>query len=330
MVRLCLTLIAALITGCAAPRPVDSTAPGAPPGPTLPTPWIAPLLQDHPLVGRIWSREVGGTVAPAELGRALDAAALVAVGEIHPNPDHHRIQAELVRWVSRGGEAPVVGFEMLVQQQAAALDRLQGEAGVLADGAAVGEAVGWDASGWPPFSIYQPIFEAIAGAHGRVVAVHPDRPDIMAVARGGLAALDAAERSDLGLDADLPAALRESLDAEIVDSHCGYLPEAMVDPMAAAQRYKDAYMARALRDAPGRGPWVLVAGAGHTRRDRGVPYYSPGMLSIGLVEVSAEGLVASDYEVEAWDFVIFTPSRQDRDPCEEYKESLERMKAGPG
>ena len=69
-------------------------------------------------------------------------------------------------------------------------------------------------------------------------------------------------------------ALDDALLTELEASHCGLMPKSAFGGMAVAQRFRDGNMASILADAaPGSGQVVLVAGNGHVRLDRGVPWY---------------------------------------------------------
>ena len=58
--------------------------------------WMSAHFSDHPLVGTVWTGD-GKASSIAELtAQAIDAD-FVLLGEVHPNPDHHRIQADLAR-----------------------------------------------------------------------------------------------------------------------------------------------------------------------------------------------------------------------------------------
>src|SRR5690606_16803289 len=94
------------------------------------------------------------------------------------------------------------------------------------------------------------------------------------VARSGFSALGPSEQSRLGLDAQLEPPLRAALIAEIEASHCGLLPDTAFAPMALAQQYRDANLADALSGAQEtHGAAVLIAGNGHVRADRAVPWH---------------------------------------------------------
>lgn len=60
----------------------------------------------------------------------------------------------------------------------------------------------------------------------------------------------------------------------------------------------------------------LIAGAGHTRKDRGVPVrLDREALVIELTEVDAQRLDASAYDPATADLRIFTPRHEREDPC---------------
>jgi hypothetical protein len=82
---------------------------------------------------------------------------------------------------------------------------------------------------------------------------------------------------------------------------------------------------------------VLVAGAGHARRDRGVPVHiarqAPGapVASLAFVEVDPAAVKPGDYAARfvsdalPFDYVWFTPRVDDGDPCDKYKQSLDTI-----
>ena len=86
-----------------------------------------------------------------------------------------------------------------------------------------------------------------------------------------------AAMSDASLDAKLSPALRELLAAQVRDGHCGLLAEDRVPGMVRIQIARDrslaASAARAAHDAAANQTVVLLAGAQHASRDRGVPLH---------------------------------------------------------
>lgn len=287
--------------------------------------WLSPLHQEHPLVGGLWDVKQGRWAKEAEVHEALAQARYILLGEQHDNADHHRLQAELVRAIAASGRRPVLAFEMLdVEQQPrvdASLARAPGDVDALA------LAVGWADSGWPDWSLYRPVFAAGLEAGLPVVGANLPREQVRALVMRGPSAMDAGLRERLGLDAPLPEDVARAMREEMHASHCGQLPESMMEPMVLAQRARDVHMAeRMLTTDEGDGA-ILITGAGHARSDRGVPAIlrkrSPErpVLSLGFVEVQPEHLEPRAYtatfgvERLPFDYVWFTPAARRGDPC---------------
>lgn len=260
-------------------------------------------------------------------------APILLLGEVHDNPMHHQVRAWLIAQKlaqTYGGKpaSEAVVFEQIRADQQPALDQFK----VLAE-AGGGTAddlfrlLEWDKSGWPPASIYKPLFEAVVTARLPIFAgnLPPDR--IRAVARGGPIAPE--DRARLKLDNQMPATLAEALNRELAESHCGVMPPEAIGGLAAAQRYRDAHLADALLTARKRhGFAILIAGNGHVRSDRGVPWHirnlapESSVMSVVILEVEdgktdPEAYVPRDPEGKAAaDLVIFTPRAERGDPCE--------------
>lgn len=96
-----------------------------------------------------------GILLNASMAQAIEAtdAQIVFLGEVHDNPAHHERQA---KWVAALAPTAVV-YEMLTAEQAGRVDPNLDEA-------ALSTQLDWDASGWPDFAMYYPIFEAAGQA----------------------------------------------------------------------------------------------------------------------------------------------------------------------
>lgn len=319
-----LSVALALLAACAALWPDQ---PGVP--------WQSALGRDHPLAGRIWDVGAGHFIGAPALVERLARARFVLLGEKHDNPDHHRLQAWVLRALIAAGLRPAVGFEMFTGDDAAALARYR--AGRPADAAGLGTAVGWDRTGWPPWPLYQPIADAALAAGLPLVATNLSPATTQAMARRGMAALEPSLIARLRLDAPLSPQMRAEMAAEIRESHCHMLPEAMLDNMIAAQRARDAQIAERLAAAARPHGALLIAGDGHVRKDRGVPAFlalrAPGAATVSLAFLEVQ---RDETDPEAYapafgpgpfpvDYVWFTPRVDDVDPCEKFRAPLERL-----
>jgi uncharacterized iron-regulated protein len=285
---------------------------------------------EHPLAGRIVDVGAQMVVNETDLFAALAKADIVLIGESHGNQDHHRLQAELVR--AMGDRVNGVVFEMIdTGQQTDVVLHLAQRPG---DTAGLGAALDWAESGWPDWALYEPIAAAALMVDAEIVGGNLPPATVDGLMAQGLEALDPGLVGRTGLDEPLAPDLEAQLVVTIDEAHCGFAPEDLLPAMADVQRSRDAQMADRLVAIKGRGQSVLIAGSQHVRRDWGVPYYlhrvdpEARVVSIALREVDerlTELPVALPY-----DFVWFTPRRQPLgfDPCEAYRQQLQRIDAG--
>src|SRR5258706_5278892 len=273
---------------------------------------IAPGAEKHPLAGRVWDlrgqREIP---ANALLTRAA-ISRFVILGETHDNAEHHALQAEILSAMLQGGRSPGLAMEEFGHEHQAALDaaRLRGER----DPERVADAGGFDRKGWN-WPAYRPLVELAIAHDLPIIAANTSRQEARAIARAG--------RPADGLGSATPE-LRAALERDLVEGHCGKRPEpATLAGMVEAQRARDARMAAALEGLGERGA-VLIAGAGHARRDRGAPVYlskaaQAQLLAVAFVEIEAGRNELRAYAGErlaaSYDLVQFTARAPREDPC---------------
>ncbi|MFN3745122.1 MAG: ChaN family lipoprotein [Hyphomicrobiaceae bacterium] len=321
----------------ACPRPTIALAPAEQ--------WD-PARGGHPLVGTVLkgaeplAPAVGDACAAApieQLRQAITAhlqeGGVVLLGEMHDNGLQHALRAELLRAaaaaLTEGGRQrpPALVFEHIRTDQAAALEQRAGSNSESARDLL--ERLDWKNSGWPPAELFLPIFEVAVAGRLPILPGHPSRAEVRDVSRRGLAALPADTVARLGLDQPLPDALASALLDELEASHCGLMPRTAFTNMALAQRYRDAHLAAALMEAADKhGSAILLAGNGHVRTDRGVPWDLARMapkrkvLSVLLSEVMDGRTDTTAYVMRdpsgkpAADFVVLTPRAARPDPCE--------------
>jgi uncharacterized iron-regulated protein len=301
-------------TPVAAPPPAVAAAPVA-------ETWLTKLDVAHPLVGKVWDVRARGFVPVAEAVARAAAARFVLLGERHDNPDHHRLQARVVEALVKAGRRPTLVLEMLELEQQASVDQYLGRPDATAIG--FGPALSWHETSWPPFVEYQPIFEVALAAKLKIAAGNLAHVTARRLVKEGTSALPAERVQALRLAEPFPEPLALSLADELRASHCGHLPESLLGPMALAQRARDAQMASVMLTAGASDGAVLIAGTGHARQDRGVPYHlklaapTATSVSIAMHEVAhdVEDPQAYGTASQAFDYVWFTPRGSDEDPC---------------
>ena len=300
-------------------------------------PWKSQHHRDHPLVGQIWSVSDAKPVSKADLARQIREAEFLLLGEIHPNPDHHILQAWAVDTASENDRSAAVVFEMIPFTKQAALDaHIKSRP---KDAAGMGRALDWGKSGWPAWSLYQPIAEAALRNGLPVLAGNLDRKTTRNVAKSGSKVLSEDQRERFGIDQPLDQKIIALMDKNLADSHCGLLPKRALAPMAVVQRSRDGAMASTMLDAArDHGAAILVAGSGHVRRDWAVPAIiernraDAKILTIAFMEVLPEWKEPSDYlpesplETPVYDILYFTPRSEIKDYCAELKKKFGKHK----
>ena len=309
-------LVVALALGCALPGRGRAAE-----GLTASLPSLPRFTQTHhanaPLAGRILG--VGGAALdPAQLVDRCAAASLCMVGEQHDHPDHHALQAWLIEALSARGRLAAVALEMA-------------DAGTRFDGprdaseAAVREALRWNSRGWP-WALYAPPVMAAVRAGVGVSGVN--LPD---------AAMKAAY-ADPRWDASVPAAVRERVIREVVDSHCGLLPEAQAAKMARVQFARDDSMAgHALALVRAGKTVVLLTGSVHADRALGIALHlaahaapSGADRPVRVFSLLLQGLAADTPAnvPQGYDAVWFTPATPPVDHCAQLERQLKRRADG--
>lgn len=297
---------------------------------TAPQSWQESGGAAHPLVGKIYRIAHARQVSESDLIEAASAADFVLIGERHDNRDHHRLQARIVGSLQRDRHRPrAVAFEMIgADRQLEVVEYLDQHPG---DAAGIGAAVDWESRGWPAWALYEPIARAALANGAQIVAADLNEAEKRAVFDEGARALRASFVRRTGLDRDFPAALTSDLQDELRAAHCGQASPDVVRGMYQVQRARDAMMADRLAAASGKAGGVLIAGNGHVRNDRGVPWYLARLeprartLSIGLLEVRDD---LRDLRLDLpYDYVWFTPRVDDGgNACAAHAVDLKRLR----
>lgn len=244
------------------------------------------------------------------IAERFEAADYILIGEKHDNPEHHDIQLALLQALVKPGD--VVVFEMLNREQQPAIDRFLSGALPYAE---LEKALDWKASGWPDWQHYGPLFGAAKDGGARIYYGSFPKKEL---------------RSKMSLADDhfapLPAKLHDDLDLQIKSSHCDLLPENMIRPMSNIQIAKDKKLAQELVENRQDGRAFLIAGNGHIRKDRAVPYYLAQLDKEATVQVLAlieeRNTDALEDPFPLYDTLWLTSSTPEKDYCADLRKKF--------
>ncbi|MEY8883078.1 ChaN family lipoprotein [Donghicola sp. XS_ASV15] len=235
----------------------------------------------------------------------LPDAQVYVLGEFHDSAIHHENQAKAVEALS----PTAMVFEMLTSKQVEAVGPEERQ-----DQAFFEAATDWSQSGWPDLSLYWPIFAAAPDAvlYGGGVP----REALREAFSEGAADVFGDDAARFGLDQPLPADQKSARESEQFDAHCGAMPLEMMGGMVAAQRVRDAALAKAALDALDQhgAPVVVITGNGHARTDWG----APAMMRLANADLSVFSLgqlEAAPEDAPPYDAWLVTDRTERGDPC---------------
>ncbi len=286
--------------------------------------WLSTLDTAHVLVGKIWSVKQQRWISQADLYAELARMRFILLGETHDNPDHHRLQLAILKSITQTGAPPrMVAMEQFDIENQAAIDAAMMLPYPTAE--AIADAGKLNRKGWG-WDQYRPIVDLAISQKASIRAANLSRADGRKIFSEGLKA-SPVKFADGFFTSTWNTSRNKALQAELLEGHCGQLPDSMAFGMANVQRARDAIMADAMLASKPSGA-VLIAGRGHVRRDRAVPLYlqtaapSAEISVVAFIEVVAATTSPRDYidnianEAEAFDYVWFTPRTARPDPCE--------------
>jgi uncharacterized iron-regulated protein len=234
----------------------------------------------------------------------LPDAEVLVFGEQHDQPDHQRQTARTVERLAAAGQLAALVIEMAEQGRSTA--GLPGDA----DPARVRAALAWSGWEWP---VYEGVVMAAVRAGVPVLGGNLPRARLRET------------MGDASRDALLEAPVREKLAVAVREGHCGLLPAAQEPGMVRVQIARDETMAQTVANAIRPGQRVLLlTGAHHASRDRGVPlhlalHHGAPSVHVVIFGTQSHGLTADEMRPAR-----VTPRP---DPCEGLAERLRQPPA---
>ncbi len=309
-------------------------------------------LQQDFLIGKIINSRTLKSMNLNELVKGVQEMDIVYLSEKHDNPEHHKIQLDILKKMVDGGRKPKLAFEFFsVWDTPALLDFLEipqkghtGDVGKEIE-KEIREKLGWgerDDNMW----MYYFNLLSFARKQGLFVAgLDLGHDQIMRITRKGFESLSHIEKAHIFSTHHKNKNYKNYMFEIFKWVHCG------MENLVMQERLYDTWLARNDRMAlslvqiymeKGNGPVVVIIGGGHTEYGLGVVERVRSMdrklkqVVIGLQEISVEPSSLDNYltplelegynSVPPFDYIWFTQRVSDKDPCEEFGEQLRRMK----
>ena len=250
----------------------------------------------------------GKEISVEVLAERLRSADVVLLGELHDNPHHHQARASLIP-------------QFATNKTTIVAEHLPTGRRVTSTGASLSdlEAAGFNRNGWG-WPLHQPLFESVLGRGYALIGGNLPAGFSKELMSQGQAAMPL-PMARAYEQAVLLSPARSRLEQDLIDGHCGKLPDKYLAPMKLVQRATDISMATALITHR---PSVLVAGNGHVRRDYGVPQVlsalepSLKISSVGFYEGGTDRAELIKSLAGRYDFVWLTDDTQRTDPCADF------------
>ena len=293
--------------------------------------WQSSYYQDHPLAGKIYVTGERSWISEKELLNKIHNTRILLLGETHTNPDHHIGQARIIHhWMPADRNVALV-MEML------AYDNWKVFSGLEMSTEELNNKLEEVAGVWK-WHLYQPLVQLKQDHHLPMIGANLTREQ-----RSEYSNDDHCKMSRGDIDSDFCELMDDSQQGVIrqliYDAHCDYLPYEHTGSLMNTQIAKDASFALSLVSTAATHKVVLIAGAVHVRKDIGVPVHLQQLgeksTSIAFINVSPEISDPEEYIEQSqpdqsllsqFDYVYFTPSERNQDPCVEFAEQLKKMK----
>lgn len=259
-----------------------------------------------PVSGEIRELRSGQALTAQELLARLAKPSRLIVGEQHDNRDHHQLQLWLLQALGDRRPQGSLLLEMLTPDQQVRVDHVRHALPLPTD---LPNALAWQ-SGWD-WNLYGPIVGFALIQPYPLLAANLDTLEVRTAYT---------KPPTLSGSRSNAPMVKETLLAQISDSHCGLLPTSQMPAMLTVQQQRDRRMAGRLLAAPA--PSLLFAGAYHARKDVGVPIHvqdlgeheAPTVLM--LAEQGAEVTPAMA------DYVWYTPATPPQDYCAQMRKQF--------
>lgn len=238
--------------------------------------------------------------------QSLPVAPIVLLGEQHDASEHQELARMSVDLLARSKSLSALVLEMA-------------DYGVSTEGMAmnsteqtVRKRLQWNDAGWP-WVRYGPVVMQAVRLGVPVVGANLPPSSMSAVMR------------DESYDVKVPSSVLNDHRLRMMQGHCGLLPASQLPAMARIQIARDERMAQTAITWVRSGKTVLLlAGAEHVKKDRGIPLLTHSYASHKLSVVWMQATTAIDADLSMSDLSWQTPPVPFKDHCAELTKAMKK------
>lgn len=238
--------------------------------------------------------------------KTLPTSKLLLLGEQHDALEHQELARLIVETLAGKQKLSALLLEMV--------DYGQNTEGLPVDSteSVVRKRLQWNNSGWP-WSNYGPIVMQAVRLGVPVIGSNLPFSEMSGVMK------------DSSWDTKVPSAVLSAHRESMVESHCGLLPASQVPAMARIQIARDERMARTAQQWMNKGGTVLLlAGAEHVKKDRGIPLLLNALAASNTSVVWMQAATTVNPNILIADVNWLTPPIAPKDYCAELAKSLKK------
>jgi uncharacterized iron-regulated protein len=236
----------------------------------------------------------------------VPASELVLLGEQHDAPEHQELARLSLQALASKQQISALLLEMAdvgLNTEGMAIESSESE---------VRQRLQWNDAGWP-WSRYGPIVMQAVRVGVPVIGANVPRSAISGI------------MTDISWDTKVPSSVLSAHRESMVESHCGLLPNSQVPAMARIQIARDARMAQTAQQWMQKGKTVLLlAGAEHVKKDRGIPLFLDSSVANKVSVVWMQAVMTENPDPLLADVNWKTPPIVPKDYCAELAKSIKQ------
>lgn len=308
------------------------------------------VMRDDPLIGKIYTGKSQSEISYTDLLKRMSEQNIIYLGESHDNPEHHRIQLQILKDLIQGGKKPHIGFEFFSRDQTAYLMTYIGSKPKQGDRKRTEEKrlryeLGWQDKEDTTWKFYFDLID-LAQEHGLSV-FGADLPKglIRRLMRQDITKLSPVERGQLHSTHLDDSAYQALMFDKFKAAHCGFAHKEMMEKMYQTWLERNDAMATSIvethRSDPEQ-PVVMIVGSGHIEHNLGiyervaVQIQNIRQLNLGIKEITIDpSPLPAYFATEKIDdrvfqarheILWFTQRSSYQDPCKRFHKALKAMK----